>query len=86
MDEYKREDIKKIENVAYLDGFEQGIINTLSFFDNLDTYSHESLIIHKLATDPDLTAEVKECIQDWTNRMINHCIVTLVDKEACDEG
>lgn len=84
MSEYSRSDIKKAKNIAFLDGFEQGIVGARSFFDNLDTYSHESLVLHKLSTDPDLTAEVKECFDDWVNRMIDNCIISLVDKEVSE--
>ena len=84
MSNYSRSDIKNVENIAFLDGFEQSVVGALSFFDNLDVYSHESLILHKLSTDPDLTEEVKECFKDWVDRMIDNCIISLVDKEVSE--
>ena len=83
---YKREDIKRIENVAYLDGYEQAILDTTGFLDHLEIFSADSLIIHKLSVSEEDVQDIKEALKRWTDSLIDQVLVSILDEEACNEG
>lgn len=85
---YDPKDIKDIESRAMLKGYRMAVVDAISLCDNLDVYAEESLLAHKVSTEPESVAEVREIVQDWMTRMMEQVIISLLDKEgvAEDEG
>lgn len=74
------------ENRAYIQGFDAAVQTVDGFFDNLDIYSSENLVVHYLQEHEEAAEQVKKALLDYLEMERNEAGVSLIDAQPDEDA